>query len=61
MNSIKKISIVLIFMFSFLMNAQLEKSPSYFSDQLKYNTQQLQGSTTGDLQCESQQTCCSVA
>jgi hypothetical protein len=61
MNSIKKISIVLIFMFSFLMNAQLEKSPSYFSDQLKYNTQQLQGSTTGDLQCESQQTISTIS
>ncbi|ARV15176.1 hypothetical protein [Polaribacter sp. SA4-12] len=61
MESIKKISIVLIFLFSFLMNAQAEKSSSYFSNQLKYNTQQLQGSTTGDLQCESQQTISTIS
>jgi hypothetical protein len=54
MESIKKISIVLIFLFSLLMNAQEEKT-SYFSDQLKYNTQQLQVSSTGVLQSESQQ------
>ena len=43
------------------MNAQVEKTPSYFSDQLKYNTQQLQGSTTSDLQSESQQTISTIS
>jgi hypothetical protein len=61
MDSIKKISIVFIFLFSFLMNAQNEKSSSYFSDQLKYNTQQLQGATISDYQSESQQTISTIS
>ena len=61
MESIKKISIVFIFLFSFLMNAQDEKSPSYFSDQLKYNTQQLQVATISNYQSESQQTISTIS
>ena len=61
MDSIKKISIVFIFLFSFLMNAQNEKSSSYFSDQLKYNTQQLQGATISDYQSESQITISTIS
>ena len=55
MKSIKNISIIFLFLFSFLTNAQDEKLPSYFSNQLQFNTEQLLSITANNLQINSQE------
>ena len=50
MKLINHISIILIFLFYFLGNAQDEKSPSYFSNKLHYNIAQLQTNTSNTYQ-----------
>ncbi|PQJ72196.1 hypothetical protein [Polaribacter butkevichii] len=55
MESIKKISIVCLFLLSFLASAQDEKLPSYFSDQLQFDNSQLPISTINNFQINSQE------
>ncbi|WP_158838138.1 hypothetical protein [Polaribacter sp. L3A8] len=55
MESIKKISIVCLFLLSFLASAQDEKLPSYFSDQLQFDNYQLPISTINNFQINSKE------
>ncbi|KGL61341.1 MULTISPECIES: hypothetical protein [unclassified Polaribacter] len=50
MKLINYISIIFIFLFYFFGNAQDEKSPSYFSNKLQYNIEQLQINTSESYQ-----------
>ncbi|MBT4414389.1 hypothetical protein SAMN04487762_0777 [Polaribacter sp. Hel1_33_78] len=50
MKLINYISIIFIFLFYFFGNAQDEKSPSYFSNKLQYNIEQLQINTSKSYQ-----------
>jgi hypothetical protein len=50
MKLINDISIIFIFLFYFFGNAQDEKSPSYFSNKLQYNIEQLQINTSKSYQ-----------
>lgn len=55
MKSIKKILLVFVFLFSVLVQGQDEKVPSYFSNQIKLNTLQLETNTVSDFQNRSQE------
>mgnify|MGYP003993923001 FL=1 len=50
MKLINYISIIFLFLFYFFGNAQDEKSPSYFSNKLPYNIEQLQINTSKSYQ-----------
>jgi len=55
MKSIKKIIIVFVFLFSILANAQNEKIPSYFSNELELNNKQLINRIVNDFRIRSQE------
>ena len=55
MKAINNISYILIFLISFLVNAQDEELQSYFSNQLHYNIEQSQAYATNNSQRTSQQ------
>ncbi|KGL58670.1 hypothetical protein [Polaribacter sp. Hel1_85] len=61
MKSIKKISIIFLFLFSLLVSAQDEKLPNYFSEQLQLNTQQLQGDISNSFQVNKEKTLSTIS
>ncbi|WP_299162857.1 hypothetical protein [uncultured Tenacibaculum sp.] len=56
MGVIKKIIVVLVLLFSFLLNAQNEKLPSYFSNELQLNQIELSEKYNNGFQVRLQQT-----
>ena len=54
MKPVNNISIIFIFLFSFLVQAQDEKSFSFFSDQQQFGIEQLQVNTSNSSDCTSQ-------